>query len=49
MEGSTMDLKSIRGKEHKISKIGNNISTAYNDYKEFEGRNILESCVTKVP
>ena len=33
-----MDLESIKGKEHKISKTRNNISPAYNDYKEFEGR-----------
>ena len=38
MEGNTMDLESIKEKEHKISKTRNNISTAYNDYKEFEGR-----------
>ena len=38
MEGNTMDLESIKGKEQKISKTRNNISTAYNDYKEFEGR-----------
>jgi hypothetical protein len=38
MEGNTMNLESIRGREHKIRKIRNNISTAYNDYKEFEGR-----------
>jgi hypothetical protein len=35
MEGNTLNLESIRRKEHKIR---NNISTAYNDYKEFEGR-----------
>jgi hypothetical protein len=38
MEGNTMDLESIKRKEHKISKTRNNISTTYNDYKEFEGR-----------
>lgn len=35
MEGNTVDHESIRGKEDKIR---NNISTAYNDYKMFEGR-----------
>jgi hypothetical protein len=35
MEGNTLDHESIRGKEDKIR---NNISTAYNDYKMFEGR-----------
>jgi len=33
-----MDLESVKGKEHIISKKRNNISAAYNDYKEFEGR-----------
>jgi hypothetical protein len=35
MEGNTMNLESVLGNGHKIS---NNISTAYNDYKEFEGK-----------
>jgi hypothetical protein len=35
MEGNTMNLESVRGKEDKIR---NNISRAYNEYKEFEGR-----------
>jgi hypothetical protein len=35
MEGNTMNLESIRDKDNKIR---NNLSTAYNDYKEFEGR-----------
>jgi hypothetical protein len=43
MEGNTLNLESVRGKEHKISKIGNNISTAYDDYKEFEGSDLLNN------